>query len=943
MKNPIQTHCCNLFGYLAKVKRYKISALILSLAGLPIIGWADATWTGATSQDWNNTANWSATPTGTLTVNTNTAGIYPILGTTPTVIPNDVVIGDGGGNSARFDQTSGALAQAVVGIHGNWVFIGRNNGTGAYNLTGNGSLECGKLWVGGEVYDENGTGTVNINTTGSLSAESTDDFSGWGQYSASILIGWGSYPVGTGNGTLNMIGGTLYSTNFPIFVGTWGSSGLLNQSGGTINCAGLSLGRWFTDDSGGANTNMASVVVSNGVLNTSWVNIGQTGNNGDTTRGRLIVNSNGVVNSEGDVYISIGGSSSSTSEVDINAGGTLNIATATKRWMAIGQYDFNNATVNVNGGTLNLNANTDIRFSTVGNTGANVFDLNSGTITSWSGNQTGAGFGVVDLNQGGGSANSTFNLNGGTLTIAQVTASHNSGSSVFNFNGGTLKPTASTTTFMQGLTAANVMVGGAIIDTAGNNITIGQALVDGGGGGGLTKNGSGTLSLTGGCSYTGPTVVNAGTLAVDTTQLPDLNALTVSNASLNLSLDNGLSGLLTGNITFQGNTVLNLNFGTATSPYSAAIYANGYTVSNTGTNTINITGQYLTVGQYPLIYTGGSVPTNHFKLGTLPIGVVATLVDSGSSLDLLITASGQNLTWYGANGSGSPLTTWDINNSMNWNDGGAKYLQYSGNSYGDIVTFDDTLFSAADANITLNSQVVPTSVTFNNNSTPYSITGSGGIGGATSVTMTGSGTVFLGTTNTYSGGTVISAGTLSVTNNNALGANSSAVTLAGGTLQFGGNMTSSRNLSVVSNSTINVTASANVQLSGTVFGGASLTANGPGNLTLAGSSITRAVIVGGVAGNNVMNVSGTLITSNLFLGNASGAVGAIYQTGGSVIAGGGGGDCLNVGNVAGGFGYYNAQAGAVTASGISVGGENNTRPAPPARVRRHHGNQRRYG
>ena len=88
-----------------------------------------------------------------------------------------------------------------------------------------------------------------------------------------------------------------------------------------------------------------------------------------------------------------------------------------------------------------------------------------------------------------------------------------------------------------------------------------------------------------------------------------------------------------------------------------------------------------------------------------------TLADS---LDLLITASGQNLAWYGANGSGSPLTTWDINNSMNWNYGSAKYLQYSGNSYGDIVTFDDTLFSASDANITLNSQVVPTSVTFNN-------------------------------------------------------------------------------------------------------------------------------------------------------------------------------------------------------------------------------------
>ena len=35
-------------------------------------------------------------------------------------------------------------------------------------------------------------------------------------------------------------------------------------------------------------------------------------------------------------------------------------------------------------------------------------------------------------------------------------------------------------------------------------------------------------------------------------------------------------------------------------------------------------------------------------------------------------------------------------------------------------------------------------------------------------------------------------------------------------------------------------------------------------------------------------------------------------------------DCLDVGNISGGFGYYNAKAGAVTANGVAVGGENNT-------------------
>jgi len=65
------------------------------------------------------------------------------------------------------------------------------------------------------------------------------------------------------------------------------------------------------------------------------------------------------------------------------------------------------------------------------------------------------GTGNLDLNYaGGGSSSSTYNLNGGTLTVPQIVASSSSGSGTFNFNGGTLKPTASATAFMQGLTAA---------------------------------------------------------------------------------------------------------------------------------------------------------------------------------------------------------------------------------------------------------------------------------------------------------------------------------------------------------------------------------------------------------------------------------------------------------------------------------------------------------
>jgi autotransporter-associated beta strand protein len=109
------------------------------------------------------------------------------------------------------------------------------------------------------------------------------------------------------------------------------------------------------------------------------------------------------------------------------------------------------------------------------------------------------------------------NLDGGTLLTTYI--SKGAGSGTFNFNGGVLKSAAASETFMQGLTAANVKSGGAKVDTNTYDITIGQALLhDAGLGGtadgGLTKDGAGTLTLSGVNTYTGDTTVNEGTLVL---------------------------------------------------------------------------------------------------------------------------------------------------------------------------------------------------------------------------------------------------------------------------------------------------------------------------------------------------------------------------------------------------------------------------------------------
>jgi autotransporter-associated beta strand protein len=185
----------------------------------------------------------------------------------------------------------------------------------------------------------------------------------------------------------------------------------------------------------------------------------------------------------------------------------------------------------VSGGTFNLatNSNANVILG-----GENLYAANnaSGVITvSGSGAViVGSGSGQLILGQNRTSngsstgATGTLNLDGGVFQTARDftlgTSPTGTSSAFVNFNGGTLRAGKSSTTFLQGLTAATVKAGGATVDTNGFDITIGQGLVhdatlgaalDGG----LTKVGAGILRLTGTNTYNGSTQVNAGTLIVN--------------------------------------------------------------------------------------------------------------------------------------------------------------------------------------------------------------------------------------------------------------------------------------------------------------------------------------------------------------------------------------------------------------------------------------------
>jgi autotransporter-associated beta strand protein len=433
-----------------------------------------AAWQGNVSADVNDIANWDVNPSGQniyFGILGNNGGPAPFRATLSANLAYPVVdiqVARTGG-PAILNHTAGFASTGA----GNWLDVGTDGGTGTYNLadtagtggtltgfgTGSGSVTAERIYVGGVEYSgpTGGTGIMNVNTTGTVTANFR------------LIVGeQGTGTFNLDNGTVN-IGNDLtvgFRTN-----GSVSGNGTFNMSGGTVN----RTGGWTTfgrDGSSQGHFNM-----SGGTMNASGTTI--VGLNG----------ASGTFNMTGGLY---------------NNGGEL--------WF--GNQNNGNATATISAGTLNVNS-----WLAVGRDNSNGTLTISGTgVVNQGITDAGSALELTNFGVGG---TATVNLDGGTLNARRTM--NNGGptaTSTFNFNGGTLKPLADEGAFMGGLTRANVRNGGAKIDTNGFNVTISQNLqhsIIGGDNpidGGLTKRGAGILALTGTNTYTGPTTIENGTLAI---------------------------------------------------------------------------------------------------------------------------------------------------------------------------------------------------------------------------------------------------------------------------------------------------------------------------------------------------------------------------------------------------------------------------------------------
>jgi len=300
-------------------------------------------------------------------------------------------------------------------------------------------------------------------------------------------------------------------------------------------------------------------------------------------------------------------------------------------------------------------------------------------------------------------------------------------------------------------------ISGALSGTANLEVGIPTTAIDLGG----------TVNITGNASaYTGTVTLSRGRLNLNTT----LGGSAVVNDGLTL----GGAGTISGNLTVGNTAGATLSINTAT-----PLTVSG-TASFNGASKITVT-QLPPNGTYPLVNYGGLVgPANVSIDSSIYRKAVALDTSSPGVINLTVSGSGLPVTWTGA-----ATANWDINAGANWNAGAGNitFLQ------GDDVLFDDT---SAVNTIALVGLVQPSSVTFNNTTATYALTGFNnatinGIVGTTGITKNGTGVVSLGgQSSTFTGAIQVNAGSIKLTNAEAVGFTSGITVAAGGTFDFNG-------------------------------------------------------------------------------------------------------------------------------------------------------------
>jgi autotransporter-associated beta strand protein len=876
----------------AKLRSQAFGASLVTAITFCIAGQATAQWTGTTSTNWATATNWTGNvvPSGAAAATVNIA--TPVA-TVTTAVPNVNNIQVGNGASPITGQLDiapgGSLATTGAGQFN--VSIGRAGGTGTQNVTG-GSFICnGEYFVG---VNPASIGTLN-QSAGTITSQH-----------------WTVFGRTGGNGTFNQTSGTFIQNNDPIIIGSedgaLGSIGAFTQSVG----ATLTANRLWV-----ASGNSAGTVTSSGVVTSAGLMIVGNGGAGSYTLGTVGAPGVGSLNvTTGETWV---GQGSQTSTFTMNNGSmTINNWLAVGRQGGTGTFNLVGGTLTKNGlagditvgagtngatdgiGTFNmsggiLNCASDLQICEDGSRGTSVFNITGGSMT-FRQIQPGSTSSV------GGAG--ILNANGGTITTGGIVG-NGSVNKVANFNGSQIIASGNSAIFISGLNTADVQAGGLKVDSQAFNITA-SALLSGVGG--VTKTGSGVLTLTGNNTFSGLSTVNAGKLNI-TAPTGALgfgnyvvNAGTTLGVTQNPAETARIGSLFVGGSSGPANLEFNLN-AIPTAPGIAGLPALETSQINlNGLVNVKVLLTTPALGYYPLFKVNAATNVNpggsFASAPIMPPGVTANYDYSQFNNVTQTGTVGINITSISAfTWRGTTDNNWINAGPSNWINAASTSTAYANAGNPAVFFDDDTSVVSANNSINLTGTVTPSSVSFGTGATPvatsYTIgsTSGGSIGGTGGITKNGVYEViinalangytginsYLGGTLTASGGVIGNAGVAG-----PIGTNASIGTFGGGTFNYTGpTATTDRTLSVSNAALLNsVSSGLNTTNDLTITGAVTasngrMTKGGAGilKLTNSGNTISRGGFTVAAGTLTLDDGAGTNINSNFgdfrILGGAS--------------------------------------------------------------------------
>ena len=302
------------------------------------------------------------------------------------------------------------------------------------------------------------------------------------------------------------------------------------------------------------------------------------------------------------------------------------------------------------GGSGNLTVSTAI-----GGTGTGLTKVGGGTLTLNAGNGYSGGTtvsaGTLTI---GGSINSStpINVNGGTLSTTGADKLNNS--AAVTVAGGTMTIGGDDTVGTVSLTSGSI-TGSSTLTGASYALESGSISAKLGGSAALTKTTAGTATLSGANTYTGNTIISAGTLALSGVgSIANSPIIGIANAAIL-----NVSGLTT-TFTLGGSQTLtnlgagaiingtnNTGSGTVSLLYDGAnpsfiVTNGGMTLSSSTIFKVNNTGAALGAGTY-LIISNITAGTAGLVAGTAPSVTLSGNTFANTTAALLINSSGLNL------------------------------------------------------------------------------------------------------------------------------------------------------------------------------------------------------------------------------------------------------------------------------------------------------------